>query len=169
MFCTVSVLHASFILQQSLQLWFCSGGSAYFSVPLQLMGLRQSSSLSFRASWERVRALSLQRCSISCTNTETAVKPQTLPVLKLELGQHFQDTIVWCINTKALAGIHNACVGPYPLVLVSVGCHCFAVPDPLLSVTGQGEAVCFSEVLCIFHLAGQLQFQCSTFLLHLLL
>lgn len=58
-------------------------------------------------------------------------------------------------------------MGLYPLVLISVHRHCFAVLDPLLSFTGQIEAVCFSESLRFLYFIGQLQLYCCTFLLYL--
>lgn len=78
---------------------------AYFSVPLQLMGLRPSSALSSRASRERVSARSLQRCSISCTNTTRArVKPQnTCTHCNWRAASGFQDTVVRG-HAVALAG-----------------------------------------------------------------
>lgn len=78
------------------------GGLTYFSVPLQLMGLRRSSSLSFRASWERVSALSLQLCSISCSRAEkeTRRKKKTPPTLRHSL--YFCNLRAWWNISRAL-------------------------------------------------------------------
>lgn len=43
--------------------------------------------------------------------------------------------------------MHDVCEGLHLLVLISVGCHLFAVLNLLLPVTAQGEVVGLSEIL----------------------
>ena len=83
-------------------------GSTYFSVPLQLMGLRRSSSLSFRISWERVSALSLQLCSISCTHTHKHKKTHTA-----ETGNTLQLSPFICLCIRRAASMLGLFSGHY--------------------------------------------------------
>lgn len=55
----------------------------------------------------------------------------------------------------------------YPLVLVPVSRHRFLVPQPLLSVAGQGEMVQLAKKLGFRRFGGQLQLERVAFLLHL--
>lgn len=171
--CTLHLIYISNqVLQRSLSLtfWLWMLRSVYFSVPLQLMGLRRSNSLSFRACWERVRALSLHLCSISCRHIHTKEKNLKhflyCNLRGASMLKHYQENILSGINTTALA-VDIECVGLYPLVFISVHCHCFAVLDSLFSFTGKGEAVHFTHILCFLHFTGQLHLQCYTFLFYL--
>lgn len=140
---------------------------AYFSVPLQLMGLRESSSLSLRAPWERVSARSLQRSSISCTNGQiigTISNPPSCCNLRSDSIYHLG------IHLNSISGDHVCvCTLLFSSLKTVMAFLCWTLLsfslDRSLWSTSRMQSVSFTLfVRCIFssaHFSAICLFRCS--------